>query len=141
LTSNIASSKIIEIEDRDRRRVAAQSELKNYFKPEFLNRLDDIVIFNPLGLESITKIVDIMLGSLKDRLKQKDIELEVLDSAKEFIASAGFDPVYGARPLKRAIYELIEDQVAQLILEDKLLSGSRLVISQQEEKLDFSVLN
>jgi ATP-dependent Clp protease ATP-binding subunit ClpB len=141
LTSNIASSKIIEIEDRDKRRVAVQSELKNYFKPEFLNRLDDIVIFNPLGLESITKIVDIMLGSLKDRLKQKDIELEVLDSAKEFIASAGFDPVYGARPLKRAIYELIEDQVAQLILEDKLLSGSRLVISQQEEKLDFSVLN
>ena len=100
------------------------AEIKNYFRPEFLNRLDDIVIFEQLGLDSITNIVSIMFESIRKKLKDKDIEITLTQSAKEYIAKIGFDPVYGARPLKRAIYEIVEDRLADLILEDKIKSGA-----------------
>ena len=124
LTSNIGSSKIIEISDKDTRRKEVLNELKVNFKPEFLNRLDDIVIFQQLDLEAITNIVDILFENIKQRVKQRGIDLELSSSAKEYIAKAGFDPVYGARPLKRASYEIIEDKLADLILEDKIKEGS-----------------
>ncbi len=126
MTSNIASDKIMEINDLEEREKVVNSELKNYFKPEFLNRLDDIVIFNPLGLEAITEIVDILFKSIQDKLSERDIELSLTQNAKEYIAQKGFDPVYGARPLKRALYEEIEDRLADLILEDKVVEGSRV---------------
>ena len=140
LTSNIASSKIMEFKDPEDRRKAVNDELKLHFKPEFLNRLDDIVIFNPLGLEQITKIVDNILAGLQNRLKEKDISLEVSQSAKELIAEAGFDPVYGARPLKRAVYDLIEDRIAELILMDKLVEGSSVKVDRVGEELNFEVV-
>ncbi len=140
LTSNIASSKIMEFKDPEDRRKAVNDELKLHFKPEFLNRLDDIVIFNPLGLEQITKIVDNILAGLQNRLKEKDISLEVSQSAKELIAEAGFDPVYGARPLKRAVYDLIEDRIAELILMDKLVEGSNVKVDRVGEELNFEVV-
>jgi len=140
LTSNIASNKIMEFKDPEDRRKAVNDELKLHFKPEFLNRLDDIVIFNPLGLEQITKIVDNILAGLQNRLKEKDITLEVSQSAKEMIAEAGFDPVYGARPLKRAVYELIEDKIAELILMDKLQDGSTVKIDRNGEELTFDIV-
>jgi ATP-dependent Clp protease ATP-binding subunit ClpB len=124
MTSNIASDKIMEFEDRKDREKAVNDELKKYFKPEFLNRLDDIVIFNPLNLEAITGIVDILFGSIKKKLAARDIMIELTDAAKAFIAEVGFDPVYGARPLKRALYDEVEDRLAELILEDKLVEGS-----------------
>ena len=126
MTSNIASDKIMEYEDEAEREKAVNEELKSYFKPEFLNRLDDIVIFNPLGLEAITKIVDILFDDIKKKLLARDIEVSLTDSAKAYIAEAGFDPVYGARPLKRALYEVVEDRLAELILEDKVVEGSRV---------------
>ncbi|PLY08173.1 MAG: ATP-dependent chaperone ClpB [Arcobacter sp.] len=132
LTSNIGSSKIIEISDKEDRRKEVLNELKAYFKPEFLNRLDDIIIFEQLGLEAITSIVDIMFDNIKIKLEQKDIIISLTSSAKEYIAQAGFDPVYGARPLKRAIYEIVEDRLADLILEDKIIEGS---------KVEFDVVN
>ena len=132
LTSNIGSSKIIEISDKDERRKEVLNDLKAYFKPEFLNRLDDIVIFEQLGIEAITSIVDIMFNTIKTKLEQKDIIISLSKSAKEYIAQAGFDPVYGARPLKRAIYEIVEDRLADLILEDKITEGS---------KVEFDVVN
>ena len=132
LTSNIGSSKIISITDKEERKKEVLNELKNYFRPEFLNRLDDIVIFEQLGLEAIRNIVDIMFENIKRKVKEKDIEISLTNNAKDFIAKIGFDPVYGARPLKRAIYEIVEDKLADLILEDKIFEGS---------SVEFDVLN
>ena len=132
MTSNIASDKIMQFSDRNEREVAVNDELKKHFKPEFLNRLDDIVIFNPLDLEAITSIVDIMFTSIEKKLSARDIEISLTAAAKAYIAEAGFDPVYGARPLKRALYDEVEDRLAELILEDKVVEGSSVV---------FDVLN
>ncbi len=127
LTSNIASDKIMEFNDPEDRRKAVNDELKLHFKPEFLNRLDDIVIFNPLGLEQITKIVDILFASIEKKVKERDITIELTQAAKEHIAKEGFDPVYGARPLKRALYEEVEDRLAELILRDEVHEGQKVI--------------
>jgi ATP-dependent Clp protease ATP-binding subunit ClpB len=132
MTSNIASDKIMTITDKEERRAAVNDELKRNFKPEFLNRLDDQVIFNPLDLDAITSIVDILFKSIQSKLAERDISIKLTDSAKAYIAEAGFDPVYGARPLKRALYEVVEDRLAELILEDKVVEGSNV---------DFDVQN
>lgn len=124
MTSNIASDKIMTITDKEERREAVNEELKRNFKPEFLNRLDEQVIFNPLDLEAITSIVDILFKGIQNKLAERDITITLTDSAKAYIAEAGFDPVYGARPLKRALYEVVEDRLAELILEDKVEEGS-----------------
>jgi len=132
MTSNIASDKIMTITDKEERRTAVNDELKRNFKPEFLNRLDDQVIFNPFDLEAITSIVDIMFKSIQSKLAERDITITLTENAKAYIAEAGFDPVYGARPLKRALYEVVEDRLAELILEDKVVEGS---------SVDFDVQN
>jgi len=124
LTSNLGSSKILEIKDKEERKSAVLAELKQAFRPEFLNRLDDIIIFEQLDLQAITKIVELMFEDLKIRAKTQDINIALTSKAKEFIAKAGFDPVYGARPLKRALYELVEDKLADLILKDELKEGA-----------------
>jgi ATP-dependent Clp protease ATP-binding subunit ClpB len=126
MTSNIASDKIMQFEDRYEREKAVNHELKRYFKPEFLNRLDDIVIFNPLDLEAITSIVDIMFRDIENKLAQRDITITLSQSAKKYIAQAGFDPIYGARPLKRALYDEVEDRLAELILMDKVTEGTNV---------------
>ncbi|NPA60987.1 MAG: AAA domain-containing protein [Epsilonproteobacteria bacterium] len=126
MTSNIASDKIMEFKEPKERERAVHSELKRYFKPEFLNRLDDIVIFGPLDLDAITEIVDILFKSIQKKLAERGVELSLTQKAKEYIAEAGFDPVYGARPLKRALYDVVEDRLAELILEDKVVEGSRV---------------
>ena len=130
LTSNIASDKIMESPENCEQSV--MSELKRNFKPEFLNRLDDIVIFNPLGLEEIVSIVDILFKELQAKLEEKDITITLLSEAKNHIAEAGFDPVYGARPLKRAIYELIEDRLADMILSCEISEGDNLKVGVSE---------
>lgn len=124
LTSNIGSDKIISIENKEQRKDAVLNDLKSHFRPEFLNRLDDIVIFEQLGIEAITNIVDIMFTSIATRLESRDIKITLTQSAKEYVAKAGFDPIYGARPLKRALYEIVEDKLADLILEDKVKDGN-----------------
>ncbi len=139
LTSNIASDKIMGESDEEKREKLVRDELKLYFKPEFLNRLDDLVIFNPLGLKEITAIVDIIIKSLQNKLAEREIKLSISDNAKALIAKAGFDPVYGARPLKRAIYEMIEDQIAEMILEEKIVEGSAIEIDSKDEELVFRI--
>jgi ATP-dependent Clp protease ATP-binding subunit ClpB len=139
LTSNIASDKIMELKDPEEREKAVKSELKHYFKPEFINRLDDLIIFNPLGKEEIKQIVDIMLQNIKEKVKERDIEIIVTDAAKELIADAGFDPVYGARPLKRAIQEIIEDRLAELILEGKVKEGSRVTFDAKDGEIIVNI--
>jgi ATP-dependent Clp protease ATP-binding subunit ClpB len=133
LTSNIASDKIME--DPANCEASVMSELKRNFKPEFLNRLDDIVIFNPLGLAQIEAIVDIIFKELQGKLQERDIKASLSQSAKKLIASAGFDPVYGARPLKRALYELVEDRLADMILSDEIHDGDNLLIEVENESI------
>jgi len=139
MTSNIASDKIMEYKNRDEREKAVNEELKRHFKPEFLNRLDDVVIFNPLGLEAITKIVDILFDGIKKKLSERDIDIELTPKAKEYIAEAGFDPVYGARPLKRALYNEVEDRLAELILEDKVIEGSKVTFDVSNGEIIVTV--
>jgi ATP-dependent Clp protease ATP-binding subunit ClpB len=139
LTSNIASALIQEVSDENEKEKVVKDELKRHFKPEFLNRLDDIVIFNPLELESITSIVDIMFAEIANKVKQRDIILTLSDSAKAYIAEAGFDPVYGARPLKRALYEEVEDRLAELILEDKVFDGSKVEFDYKDNQIIVNI--
>ncbi|MDR2636144.1 MAG: AAA family ATPase [Campylobacteraceae bacterium] len=138
LTSNIASAKIMETEG-EARRAAVLGELKNYFKPEFLNRLDDIVIFNPLNEDGLREIVNIMFLDIKKKLEAKSIEASLTKEAANLIAEAGFDTVYGARPLRRALYELVEDRLAELLLEDRLHEGERVKIDAKEGKIDIII--
>ncbi|AYJ80421.1 ATP-dependent chaperone ClpB [Aliarcobacter cryaerophilus ATCC 43158] len=139
LTSNIGSSRIIEISDKEERRKAVLDELKSHFRPEFLNRLDDIVIFEQLGLQAITNIVDILFNNIKKKVEEKGIKISLTNEAKEYIAKIGFDPIYGARPLKRAIYEIVEDKLADLILEDSIGEGSNVEFDIKRDEIVVSV--
>ncbi len=139
MTSNIASDKIMEFEDRNDREKAVNDDLKRHFKPEFLNRLDDIVIFNPLDLEAIRGIVDILFKSIKAKLASRDITVELSQNAKDYIAEVGFDPVYGARPLKRALYDVVEDRLAELILEDKVIEGSTVTFDVVDDEVIVNI--
>ena len=134
LTSNIASSKIMDFEGA-KREEEVMKELRAYFKPEFLNRLDDIVIFNPLTEDGLREIVSIMFEDIQAKLANKEIKAELSKAAKSVIAEAGFDPIYGARPLKRALYELVEDALAEMLLEGDLQEGDRILIDAQEGKI------
>ncbi|CAA6806952.1 MAG: ClpB protein [uncultured Sulfurovum sp.] len=135
MTSNIASDKIMKYSDRNEREVAVNEELKRHFKPEFLNRLDDIVTFNPLDLEAITGIVDILFESIEKKLASRDIKISLSPAAKAYIAEVGFDPDYGARPLKRALYDEVEDRLAELILEDKVVEGSSVAFDVADNEI------
>ena len=137
LTSNIASNFIMELKGEDRD-VAVKNELKNYFKPEFLNRLDDTIIFNPLNEDGLISIVEIMFEELKKTLHNRGIKAVLSIEAKKFIAQAGFDIVYGARPLRRALYELVEDKIADMILKDELETGDEIVINSDGEKIEIN---
>ncbi len=107
--------------------------LKNHFRPEFLNRLDDIIIFHALNEEDIIKIVNIQLDKLKNTLKEKGIDADYTGSLVEFIAMEGYDPVYGARPLKRAIKSFIQDRIAMDLLSGGIVSGDSIVLDYKEE--------
>ena len=137
LTSNIASNFIMDLKGEEREQ-AVKNELKNYFKPEFLNRLDDMIIFNPLDEDGLIKIVDIMFKELEKTLQNRGIKASLSEEAKKFIAGAGFDIVYGARPLRRALYELVEDPLADMILRDELESGDEIVIGANGENITIS---
>ena len=139
MTSNIASDKIMQFEERKEREKAVNDELKKYFKPEFLNRLDDIVIFNPLGLEAITAIVDIMFESIQKKLAGREIAISLTPKAKAYIAEVGFDPDYGARPLKRALYDEVEDRLAELILENKVVEGSSILFDVVDGEISVTI--
>lgn len=138
LTSNIASDKIMNLNANEREN-AVKMELKNYFKPEFINRLDDIVIFNPLGEDDLIKIVGIMFANLQKTLENRGITATLSKEAAKFIASAGFDAEYGARPLRRALYELVEDKIADMILQDEIKSGDKLQIDANGENIEIKV--
>ena len=112
-------------------------ELHRYFRPEFLNRVDETLIFHKLSRENIRGIVDIQLELFRRRLAAQGVALEVTDKAKEFIADSGYDPAFGARPLKRAIIRLIETPVSRLLLQGEYPENTTLVIDCDGEKLTF----
>ena len=134
LTSNIGSSAIMELNGKERDE-AVKLALKEYFKPEFLNRLDDCVIFNPLGQDELSKIVKIMFKELESKLLARGIKSQLSSEAINLISQAGFDPVYGARPLRRALYELVEDLVADMILKDEIISGDSIKIDAKDNQI------
>ncbi len=139
LTSNLASDKIIQNEPSEELEAMVMEELKQAFKPEFLNRLDDVIIFNALGQEDIVGIVDIFFESIVKKVKDRDITLTLSREAKRYIAEAGFDPVYGARPLKRALYEIVEDKLADLILGGEVSEGSNVEFVRKGENIEVVV--
>jgi ATP-dependent Clp protease ATP-binding subunit ClpB len=109
--------------------------LKASFRPEFLNRLDDIVLFKPLGKEQIAAIVRLQLEDLRKRLTEQELKLELKDSAIEWLAEKGFDPVYGARPVKRAIQRELETPIARKIVSGGVLPGGTLRVKAGKEGL------
>jgi len=116
---------------------AVMEVVGTHFRPEFINRIDDLVVFHPLSREHIRKIVDIQLGYLHERLAERDIQIHLSDAARDKLAAAGFDPVYGARPLKRAIQQQVENPLAQEILSGKFSPGDVIEVGVDHDRLDF----
>lgn len=139
LTSNIASDKIMAHQGDSHLEEMVLGELRQHFKPEFLNRLDDVVVFNPLGESQILSIVDLFFADIMSKVVERNITLSLTDAAKRHIAQAGFDPVYGARPLKRALYEIVEDRLADLILGGEVIEGSSVVFDTKDEEITVAV--
>ena len=140
MTSNLGSNLIQEMageDNYDAMKNALMDVVGSHFRPEFVNRIDDTVVFHPLGREHIRKIVDIQLGYLQDRLAEREIGIDLSDEARDKLADAGFDPVYGARPLKRAIQQQVENPLAQEILRGKFKPGDVIEVSVDEDRLDF----
>lgn len=139
MTSNLGSQWIAELGEGQEEQIKEKvmDSLKAQFRPEFLNRIDEVIIFHQLKKEHIKQIVDLQFSLLKKRLSDRHIEVELTEEAKEFLAREGYDPVYGARPLKRAIQRLVLDPLAIMILEGKFKEGDVVVIEAIEEKISF----
>ncbi len=137
MTSNIGSQFITEEESREARSRLVMDALRAHFRPEFLNRVDEIIIFDRLTEDDLKQIVEIQLGRLTKRLEQQKITLDLSDSAKELIAREGYDPVYGARPLKRAIQKEILDPLSIDILEGKVHEGETVHVDAKNGTLEF----
>jgi len=144
MTSNIGSQWITELKDKDeeemRKRIS--EAMKNNFKPEFINRVDDTIIFHRLGMDEIKKIVEIQIKSLKEILSKKKLTLEITEKAEELLATEGFDPAYGARPLKRVIQNEVQNVLAMKLLNGEVKEGDSIridVTGPEGRKLDFKI--
>jgi ATP-dependent Clp protease ATP-binding subunit ClpB len=130
--SHIMSDDDLSVEEKERR---LEQELKVYFKPEFLNRLDEVIIYNKISMESLYKIVDIHLTRLNEVLKQKGIQVEFTNELREYLAKMGYDPEYGARPLKRIIQKQIGNLLSEFILKGDYTSGTKLIMDYQNNQI------
>jgi ATP-dependent Clp protease ATP-binding subunit ClpC len=113
-------------------------EVKKHFKPEFLNRIDDIIVFKSLVKEDLQKIINLEIEAVRDRLREKGIEIDATPEAIEFLIEKGYDPVYGARPLKRTIQRYIEDPLSEAIISGQIKDGSKVKLSLKGENLVFA---
>ncbi len=138
MTSNIGSDLILQTEDVESIRDDIDAIMKRTFKPEFLNRVDEIILFNRLGKGEILKIVDIQLEALKQRLAERKIELEVDTEAKEYLAEVGYDPLFGARPLRRTIQRELQNPLAKRLLAGEFAEGNRVRVSREGDGLAFT---
>ena len=140
MTSNIASPLILSFKGQDYERMKNQclEALRQNFRPEFLNRIDEIVVFHPLAKEQLRQIVDIQLRRLKARLAERKIEIELTDRARDYFAERGYDPVYGARPLRRMIQRELETALGRKLLSGEIRDGSKIVIDSGPGGLQFN---
>ena len=138
MTSNLGSEIILDKNlSEDEKKEQLNQALKQKFKPEFLNRIDEIIMFDALTLKELTGIVDIQTNSLKKRLADQDIELEITQSAKDYLANEGYEPLYGARPLKRVIRQLVEIPMSMKILEGEFVKGDKILLDCKNNNLVF----
>jgi ATP-dependent Clp protease ATP-binding subunit ClpB len=145
MTSNLGSEYLLEGvtakgEIKPEAKEQVMQLLRRSFRPEFLNRIDEIVLFKPLTLEEIKQIVDLQLGYINKRLKDRDIVIELSEEAREFIAREGYDPVYGARPLKRYLQRKLETALAKKIIASEVLDGSRVKVIVKDGDLAFEIV-
>ncbi|POG04184.1 ATP-dependent chaperone ClpB [Pseudomonas putida] len=138
MTSNLGSAQIQElVGDREAQRAAVMDAVGAHFRPEFINRIDEVVVFEPLGREQIAGITEIQLGRLRSRLLERELSLSLSPEALDKLIAVGYDPVYGARPLKRAIQRWIENPLAQLILAGKFLPGTAITARVEGDEIVF----
>ncbi|WP_060538608.1 ATP-dependent chaperone ClpB [Pseudomonas sp. NBRC 111125] len=138
MTSNLGSAQIQElVGDREAQRAAVMDAVGAHFRPEFINRIDEVVVFEPLGREQIAGITEIQLGRLRSRLLERELSLSLSPEALDKLIAVGYDPVYGARPLKRAIQRWIENPLAQLILAGKFLPGTAITAKVEDDEIVF----
>jgi ATP-dependent Clp protease ATP-binding subunit ClpB len=137
MTSNVGSQFIVAEADEERMRAQVEEALSSHFKPEFLNRIDDVVIFHRLTKEQIKEIVDLQVDQLVGRVRERGIEVELTDTARELLANLGFDPTYGARPLKRVIQKRLVDRLALAILEGEFGDGDTVRVDARDGELVF----
>ena len=139
MTSNLGSAQIQElVGDREAQRAAVMDAVSTHFRPEFVNRIDEVVIFEPLARDQIAGIAEIQLSRLRSRLAERDLSLELDKDALEKLIAVGYDPVYGARPLKRAIQRWIENPLAQLILSGQFMPGTTVTASVKDDDIVFA---
>jgi ATP-dependent Clp protease ATP-binding subunit ClpB len=143
MTSNIGSEYLLEGvtpsgELKPEARELVMGELRRYFRPEFLNRIDDVVLFKPLTQPEIERIVELMLNDLQSRLADRRITLEVDDAARRLIAERGFDPVFGARPLRRYIEHEVETRIARTLLRGDVHDGAVIRVTRRDDSLDIT---
>jgi ATP-dependent Clp protease ATP-binding subunit ClpB len=146
MTSNIGSADLIEGVSKDgeiseNARKAVLSEMRMHFKPEFLNRVDDIVLFKALTLSEIKQIVVLLASEIEKRLAERQISFSLSEAAKEFIATQGYDPVYGARPLKRFIQRELETKLGRAIIAGDVMDGSEVAVDVKGSELVFNMKN
>ncbi|MCA9581570.1 MAG: AAA family ATPase, partial [Myxococcales bacterium] len=128
MTSNVGSQHIMALDNEEERNSAVMADLRAAFRPEFLNRIDETVIFHRLDRDQLRRIVDVQLRRFEARLARRDLALSVSDAAKDYLANVGYDPVYGARPLKRAIQQHLENPLAQELLAGRFDPGDTVVV-------------
>ena len=144
MTSNIGSrylqENVIDDEISESARESVMADLRDHFRPEFLNRIDDVVLFKPLSLEEITEIVDLLLAGLNNRLEDRKVSVTLhFGSAKKWIGEKGYDPTYGARPLKRFLQKQVETQLARALVAGEVEEGADVAFSVKEDKLMMNV--
>ncbi|HSP43605.1 MAG TPA: AAA family ATPase, partial [Luteolibacter sp.] len=138
LTSNIGSQFILGEDNAEQREAKVTDALRAHFRPEFLNRIDEIIIFDRLDRGELTTIVDLQLDRVRKRLAKQGLALALTESAKEFIGNQGYDPVYGARPLKRAIQHLLLDPLSLDVLDGKFVDGDVITADLQDGHIVFT---
>jgi ATP-dependent Clp protease ATP-binding subunit ClpB len=139
MTSNLGSHLFTASDSHEDRQTKVLDEVYSHFRPEFVNRVDEIIVFRPLGREEIAQIVDIQLRHLQQRVADRKLTLDLTDAAREYIANKGYDPAFGARPLKRLIQKEIQDALAMRLLSGEVKDGETVGIDAGSEGLTFSV--
>ncbi|MGL4336298.1 MAG: AAA family ATPase, partial [Turicibacter sp.] len=139
MTSNIGSQLLLDHDNNEEAQKQVVNSLKDYFKPELLNRIDEIITFNPLSSAIIYEIVDKFIEQLNKRLEEQQIKVILSDEAKNYVASAGFDSVYGARPLKRYIQRTIETKLARAIIGSEISMDSTVLVEVENDELVLKI--